>query len=122
LLVEPLDLHGHTLSDAMRRFVGRYNAVLAAAGGEARGIEVIHGKGTASSTGLIREELRIFLAAHGKRITGFDVQLVLRGSAADLDKYRGKLAYIHGEDIDRNGGKTIVIPRQRLRLADWHQY
>jgi hypothetical protein len=122
---ETLDLHGYTVSDAIVRFISRYNRLLADSqgrGADVRGIEVIHGKGTAAQGGLIREALRDYLKDNGKRITGFDVQLVLRGSQADLQKYRGRCAFIHGEDADRNAGKTIVIPMERLRRPENLRY
>ena len=87
-----------------------------------RGLEVIHGKGTAAQGGLIRDALRDYLKDNGKRITGFDIQLILRGSQAELQKYRGKCAYIFGEDIDRNAGKTVVIPMDRLRRPENLRY
>src|SRR5689334_2750525 len=103
MFLETLDLHGYTVSEALVRFVSRYNRLLVdGKGAEPWGIEVIHGKGTAAQGGLIREALRDYLKSNGKRITGFDVQLVLRGSQADLQKYRGKCAFIHGEDSDGN--------------------
>ncbi len=123
--LEPLDLHGYTVNDALLRFVSRYNRLVSerqGQGGEPWGMEVIHGKGTAAQGGLIKDALRDYLRANGKRITGFDIQLILRGSRADLIKYSGRLAYIHGEDIDRNAGKTVVIPMERIRRPDDLRY
>lgn len=123
--LEPLDLHGYTVNDALIRFVSRYNRLVSerqGQGGEPWGMEVIHGKGTAAQGGLIKDALRDYLKANGKRITGFDIQLILRGSQADLQKYSGRLAYIHGEDIDRNAGKTVVIPMERIRRPENLRY
>jgi hypothetical protein len=77
------------------------------------GIEVIHGKGKGDAAGLIRETLRDYLREHGKRIAGWDAQLTMRG-APDAVERSGGLAYIHGEDIDGNAGKTVVFPRKPL--------
>ena len=123
MTLETLDLHGFTVSDALVRFVSRYNRALAdGKGQDVRGLEVIHGKGTSAQGGLIKEALRDYLKSNGKRITGFDIQLILRGSEAELQKYRGKCAYIFGEDIDHNGGKTVVIPMDRLRRPENLRY
>ena len=105
----------------MMRFVRRYNRLVSEGQpGTPSVIEVIHGKGKGEAGGLIRDTLRRYLREHGKRITGFDVQLVLRGADYLLDKYPGDLAYIHGEDATRNAGCTFVIPRRRLYPPrDW---
>src|SRR5437762_385110 len=120
--LERLDLHGYILTDAMVRFVRKYNWLVGQGrgqGGEIRALQVIHGKGMAGSESIIRETLRDFLRSQGKRIKGFDAQLAARG-ADYLFEGCGKLAYMHGEDVDRNGGQTIVVPMQRLRLpAEW---
>ena len=124
---DTLDLHGVTLADAMGRFVRKYNWLLgqgSGQGGEVRALRVVHGKGMAGSESVIREELRRFLKSQGTRIKGFDAQLAVRG-AEYLFEGSGKLAYMHGEDVDRNGGQTIVVPMQRLRLPpEWaeHRY
>lgn len=107
-----IDLHGHTIADGMSRFVNDYNRILA--GGRFDGIEVIHGKGR-GGTGSIREALRNFLRTSGPRIKGFDAQLAMRGAEYLLD-LPGTLIYMHGEDATHNGGCTVVIPRQKLRL------
>jgi hypothetical protein len=121
MLLHRLDLHGLTLSGAMSRFVGRYNSLLNT-GGELRALQVIHGKGMAGSESVIRDELRGFLRKNGKRIKGFDAGLALRGADYLLDN-SGKLAYMHGEDVDRNGGQTFVVPFERLRLPpEWRHY
>jgi hypothetical protein len=121
-----LDLHGYTVSDALTRFVGRYNRLLADTlpGGDAHVLEVIHGRGKGDTPSAIRDALRAFLREHGKRVTGFDTQLILRGAVYLLDKYPGDLAYIFGEDATRNPGCTIVVPRKRLRVprGGWYGY
>ena len=120
--LDRLDLHGYSVADAMERFVRKYNWLVANEPG--RGIEVVHGKGTGKgdSAGVIRETLRSYLKSQGKRIAGYDAQLVMRGAEYLLDDC-GRLAYMHGEDIDRNGGKTVVIPRLRIRRPrDWVRY
>ncbi len=109
--VEPLNLHGFTVSGAMRRFAQAYNKALEA--GQDTVLEVIHGKGTLDSGSAIRDTLRAYLKTQGKRISGFDAKLAMRGAAYLLDGC-GRLAYMHGEDVDGNGGKTVVVPRQRL--------
>lgn len=120
--IDTLDLHGLILSDAMTRFVGRYNALVNDRQSELRALQVIHGKGMAGSESVIREELRDFLRKHGKRIKGFDAGLGLRGADYLLDNC-GRLAYMHGEDVDRNGGQTFVVPFERLSLPlEWRKY
>ena len=121
--IQRLDLHGYTLADAMARFVGLYNHSLnEGQGGELRALQIIHGKGMADSEGVIRDTLRSFLKREGKRIKGFNAQLALRGADYLLDDC-GNLAYMHGEDVDRNGGQTFVVPFRRLRLPpEWRRY
>jgi len=115
--LERLDLHGLTLSDAMSRFLKKYNWLAGQAGGdETRAIDVIHGRGLGKSEGgVIRDAVRDLLKREGKRISGYDAQLLMRGAEYLLDNC-GKLAYMQGEDVDRNGGHTIVVPRSRLRI------
>ncbi|MEO8285352.1 MAG: hypothetical protein ABI670_02830 [Chloroflexota bacterium] len=122
--IEPLNLHGYVIADAIARFVDQYNRALA--GGRVDGLEVIHGKGrptgsSISSSGL-REVLRDFLKDEGTRIKGFDAQLAMRGADYLLD-VPGKLVYMYGEDATGNAGCTIVIPRQRLSIPhEWLRY
>src|SRR5215216_4953119 len=118
-----LDLHGLILADAMLRFVGAYNRLLGEGqSGELRALQVIHGKGMAGSESVIRDALRSFLKKQGTRIKGFDAALALRGADYLFDNC-GRLAYMHGEDIDRNGGQTFVVPFQRLRVPpEWRRY
>jgi hypothetical protein len=116
----PLDLHGFTVPNAIARFVGRYNRLLAdTPPGTLSALEVIHGKGKGEEGGAIKDELRYLLGRRGKRVTGFDTQLILRGADYLLDKYPGDLVFIFGEDATRNAGSTIVIPRRRITARDW---
>src|SRR5690349_15726927 len=120
--LDRLDLHGYTVVDAMEKFIRRYNWMVVNQPG--RGIEVVHGKGMGKgdSAGVIRDTLRGFLKGQGKRIAGYDAQLLMKGAEYLLDDC-GRLAYMHGEDIDRNGGKTVVVPKERVRLPhDWVRY
>ncbi len=125
MIITRLDLHGYIVADAMVRFVGAYNGLLASGQeGEKRGLQVIHGKGTVDSESVIRDTLRQFLKSQGKRIKGYDAQLALRGADYLFDGC-GRLAYMHGEDVDRNGGQTFVVPFGRVRaLPEWqtHRY
>ncbi len=109
--IQKLDLHGYTVANAMVAFRRAYNSLAQRGPGQA--LEVIHGKGTIDSGSVIREELRSYLRTQGKRISGYDAQLLMRGADYLLDGC-GRLAYMHGEDIDRNSGKTVVVPLQRL--------
>jgi hypothetical protein len=119
LKLETLNLHGYTVAEAIARFVEHYNRVLSS--GRVQGLEVIHGKGRAEVGGL-RTELREYLGNQGTRIKGFDARLVLRG-ADYLLNVPGKLAYMHGEDANDNGGCTIVVPFQRLSVPhEWQRY
>lgn len=109
--VHRLDLHGYTVADAMLAFRRTYNRL--AERGKGQALEVIHGKGTIDEGSAIRAELRTYLKSRGKRISGFDAQLLMRGADYLLEGC-GTLAYMHGEDLDRNAGKTVVVPLRRL--------
>ncbi|MDQ3928903.1 MAG: Smr/MutS family protein [Chloroflexota bacterium] len=109
--IHRLDLHGYTVADAMQAFRRAYNRL--AESGHGHALEVIHGKGTLDEGSAIRAELRSYLKNRGKRISGFDAQLLMRGADYLLDGC-GTLAYMHGEDLDRNAGKTTVVPIRRL--------
>jgi hypothetical protein len=113
--IERLDLHGLFVAEAMTRFVRKYNWLVGQQSGETHMLDVIHGKGRGEEAGAIREALRTFLKAQGKRINGYDAQLALRGAEYLFDN-SGRLAYMHGEDVDRNSGHTYVVPRERVRL------
>src|SRR5437763_7385844 len=94
--IDRLDLHGFTVADAMERFVRHYNWMVANRQGWA--LEVVHGKGTGrgDDAGVIRDTLRAFLKGQGKRIAGYDAQLLMRGAEYLLDN-SGRLVYMHGE-------------------------
>ena len=111
LQVHKLDLHGYTVANAMQAFRRAYNRL--AEGEPGHALEVVHGKGTLDEGSAIRAELRGYLKSRGKRISGFDAQLLMRGADYLLDGC-GTLAYMHGEDLDRNAGKTVVVPLRRL--------
>ncbi|HET6313093.1 MAG TPA: Smr/MutS family protein [Chloroflexia bacterium] len=113
--LESLDLHGYILADAILVVVRRYNRLLSsgAAGAEMYALEIVHGKGRGDTGSVIRDTLREYLREHGKRISGWDAKLTMRGAHDALEKC-GILGYIHGEDIDGNSGKTVVIPRRPL--------
>ncbi len=114
-----LDLHGYTVAAGMRRFVMEYNRLLTS--DRYDGLNVIHGRGHGGE-GVLREAVRACLQAQGTRIKGFDAQLLMRGAEYLLD-VPGRCAYAHGEDAMRNGGCTIVVPRQRLQLPpEWSRY
>ena len=122
--IERLDLHGYFVADAMLRFVGRYNTLLGEGqGGEWRVLQVIHGKGSVDAGSAIRNTLRDYLRqCGGTRIKGHDAQLAMLGAEYLFDGC-GRLAYMHGEDVDRNGGQTFVVPMGRLRaLPEWRTY
>lgn len=123
MLITRLDLHGLTVADAMVRFVGVYNRILdEGKREELRAIQVVHGKGTVDEKSAIRDTLRAFLKSQGTRIKGYDAQLALRGADYLFDNC-GKLAFMHGEDVDRNGGQTFVVPFERLRVRpEWKTY
>jgi hypothetical protein len=111
LHIHKLDLHGYTVAGAMLAFRRTYNRL--AESGHRYALEVVHGKGTLDEGSAIRAELRGYLKGRGKRISGYDAQLLMRGADYLLDGC-GTLAYMYGEDLDRNSGKTVVVPLKRL--------
>jgi hypothetical protein len=84
-----LDLHQHTVDEALRVFVDFYNRHVQS--GAEESLRIIHGYGSSGEGGKIRKKLRAFLA----------------GSADSLD-------WRPGEDLEGNPGVTIVFPRKRL--------
>jgi DNA-nicking Smr family endonuclease len=84
-----IDLHNFTVAEALREFVRFYNASVR--GGYRGRVEVIHGYGSNGTGGVIREELRRFLAAH-EEIFG---------------------EFLAGESL-RNPGVTIVYVKDAL--------
>ena len=61
-----IDLHGYTVSEAMRRFVDFYNGCVRS--GHRGFIEVIHGYGSSGTGGAIQQELRRYLIANADRL------------------------------------------------------
>lgn len=86
-----IDLHGHSVAEALARFTHAYNAAVAAGG--AAEIRVVHGHGASGGTSKIRVRLRELLAEHADR----------------LDFRPGEAC------VDPNPGLTIVYPRQPFR-------
>ncbi len=80
-----VDLHAHTVPEAIREFVRFYNSCVKS--GYRGRLEVIHGYGSSGSGGSIREELRKYLKAHTE-IFG---------------------TFLAGESL-RNPGVTILYP------------
>ena len=88
-LMHELDLHGHTVDEALRAFVDFYNRHVRS--GSRESMRVIHGYGSSGEGGKIQRKLRLFIegAAHN-------------------------LAWKPGEDVEGNPGVTIVYPRRLL--------
>lgn len=84
-----LDLHGHTVDEALRLFLDFYNRHVRS--GSEESVRVIHGYGSSGEGGKIRRKIRVFL----------------EGAA-------GNLEWRPGEDIEGNPGVTIVFPRRLL--------
>ncbi len=84
-----LDLHGHTVDEALRLFLDFYNRHVRS--GSQESVRVIHGYGASGEGGKIRRKLRAF-----------------------LEGVAGNLEWRPGEDIEGNPGVTIVFPRKLL--------
>jgi hypothetical protein len=84
-----LDLHGHTLDEALSLFRNFYNRLVRRRAEES--LRVIHGYGSSGDGGKIRRQLRAFLEEAGDR-----------------------LEWRPGEDVEGNPGVTIVFPRKLL--------
>ena len=84
-----LDLHGHTVDEALRLFLDVYNRHVRS--GSEDSIHVIHGYGSSGEGGKIRRKLRMFLEQAGS-----------------------SLEWRPGEDLEGNPGVTIVFPRKLL--------
>jgi hypothetical protein len=82
-----LDLHYHTVDEALRRFIKFYNENYK----KGETVEVIHGYGASGKGGLIRKNLREFLNSNSKY-----------------------LKYITGEEKSSNLGLTFVIMNSRI--------
>jgi hypothetical protein len=89
-----LDLHGLTIDEAIRVFVGHYNRHLQ---GSREPLRIIHGWGSSGEGGKIRRKIREFLT-----------------EATD------KLDWKPGEDVEGNLGVTIVYPRRTLPTPEEH--
>jgi hypothetical protein len=83
-----LDLHGHTVEEALRLFIDFYNRHVRSG---SQSVRVIHGYGSSGEGGKIRRKIRLFL----------------EGEAGSLD-------WRPGEDVAGNPGVTIVFPRRLL--------
>ena len=87
-----VDLHGHTVEEALHIFIDAYNRQVRSRSEES--LRVIHGYGSATEGldgGKIRRKIRTFL----------------EGAADSLD-------WKPGEDLEGNPGVTIVFPRNIL--------
>src|SRR3990172_4345307 len=84
-----LDLHGHTVDEALRLFLDFYNRHVRS--GSEESIRVIHGYGSSGEGGKNPREIRA----------------VLEGAGDGLE-------FRPGEDIEANPGTTIVFPRKLL--------
>ena len=87
--MKKLDLHNHTVREAMAAFVRFYNAQFTQK--RPAEIEVVHGYGSSGQGGEIRKRLRKYLETHGK-----------------------KLLVRKGEHVTGNPGVTYVTPLQPL--------
>jgi hypothetical protein len=88
-MVHEIDLHGHTVDEALRLFVDFYNRHLR--NGSQHSIRVIHGYGSSGEGGKIRRKIRLFLEQAG-----------------------AEMEWRTGEDVEANPGVTIVFPRKPL--------
>jgi hypothetical protein len=88
-----LDLHDHTVDEALRVFVEFYNRHVRSSLPEP--LRIIHGYGSTEKGGKIRKKLRAFLEA---------------GS--------GSLEWKTGEDVEGNPGVTIIYPRRVLHARE----
>jgi len=87
--MERIDVHGRSVTEAMRAFIAFYNGCLRK--GYRESIEVIHGYGSSGTGGVILQELRRYLAANAGRLESF----------------------VPGESVG-NLGVTIVYPKKIL--------
>ncbi len=90
--MKKLDLHNHTVREAMAVFVRFYNAQFTQS--QPAEFEVVHGYGSSGEGGKIRKRLRKYLEAQGK-----------------------KMLVRKGEHVTGNPGVTFVTPIQPLPSA-----
>ena len=87
-----IDLHHHTVTQALELFVRFYNSQLSR--GDRSTIEVVHGYGSTGEGGEIRKRLRLM-----------------------LERNKHKLSYEFGDHKTGNPGVTFVKPFQALPTA-----
>jgi hypothetical protein len=98
-----IDLHNHTVPEALRDFVRFYNGCVRT--GYRGRIEVIHGYGSNGSGGIIREELRRFLSAHDEIFGEFLPGESLRNPGVTIVYAKDSLApLIHGQGSGSSSG------------------
>ena len=111
-----IDLHNHTVPEALREFVRFYNGCVRS--GYRGRIEVIHGYGSNGSGGVIREELRKFLSAHDEVFGEFLPGESLRNPGVTVIYAKETLAPLHGlGSMSSSGGSrgafgTSATPRR----------
>src|ERR1700733_8517004 len=88
-----LDLHDHTVDEALRVFVEFYNRHVRS--GSREPLRIIHGYGSTEKGGKIRKKLRLF-----------------------LESGAGSLEWKTGEDVEGNPGVTIVYPKKILQARE----
>ncbi|MCD4673979.1 MAG: Smr/MutS family protein [Anaerolineaceae bacterium] len=86
---DEIDLHDHTITEALSSFISYYNARVAR--GNKKQFKVIHGYGSSGSGGKIRVRLRKYLA-----------------------RFPEHLDVIHGEKFLGNPGVTFIVPWKAL--------
>lgn len=86
---DEIDLHDHTVTEALSSFISYYNARVAK--GNKKQFKVIHGYGSSGSGGQIRVRLRKYLARFPKHLDS-----------------------IHGEKFSGNPGVTFIVPGKAL--------
>jgi hypothetical protein len=92
-MMRELDLHDHTVDEALRVLVEFYNRHVRS--GSREPLRIIHGYGSTDKGGKIRTKLRGFLEAGA-----------------------GSLSWKTGEDAEGNPGVTIIYPRSLLHARE----
>lgn len=105
-----IDLHGHTVAQAMKAFVRYYNDSVR--GGYSGRIEIVHGYGSTGGGGVIRQHLRTYLAAHAGKFGS-----ILPGEG--LGNPGVTVVYAKSVLPDGGGSISLVSPAQEaiLRLC-----